>query len=122
LVRRVVLDECEVSSREGGYFSVRWFPGSTIGEQNAKDALAAVASLGGDQKISMLIDITGIAGLNREARAVFARHRAARKVALLGTSPVDRLIAGYFAALDPRLVATPYFTNRNDAEAWLHRQ
>jgi len=91
------------------HFCVRWFPGNTVSAQNAKDALAAVASLGGDHHISMLIDITGIAGLNRAARAVFARHRSARKVALLGISPVDRLIASYFAALDPRLVVTPFF-------------
>ncbi|MBT2566322.1 hypothetical protein J7I84_07415 [Arthrobacter sp. ISL-85] len=118
-VQKVTLRECEVSVGLDGIFRVRWFPAAWISEQNAVDVLAAVTGLGGDSNILMMVNLSGAAGFESAARAVFAKERSSRKVAMIGASPVDEVIAHYVSTLDPRLRRTWFFSSEEEAEAWL---
>ena len=122
MVQKIALgDKAEVSMRTDGVILVQWFPGVSITEQDALDAMAAVDLLGGGGPTLLLVDMSGITDLARDARAVFTRRCSARRIALVGASPVDWVIATFFLVLNVLPCPTRYFTEREmkDAEAWL---
>ncbi|WP_442439589.1 STAS/SEC14 domain-containing protein [Pseudarthrobacter defluvii] len=118
MIQVVNSPECTVSLA-GDIVRVRWFPGVRVSRQAAMDCLAAVTSMGECNRVLMLVDLTGVAGLDRGARTVFAQEKLTRKVAVIGATPVDEIIANYFIALDSGPSPIRYFTNTSDAEAWL---
>lgn len=120
VVQRMALGhKGEVALRPDGIVEVRWFSGVSIGEADAVDATAAADSLGGGRGTHVLVDMAGISGLSRAGRAVFARRCSARKVALLGASPVDQVIANFFLRLNIPPCPTRYFSSSAEAEGWL---
>lgn len=102
-----------------GRVHVRWHAGVNIDEEDALESMAAVDRLGGNHPIHLLVDISGIAGLSRAARSVFTRPGSANRIALLGSSPVDRVFANFFLALNVQACPTRYFTSSEAAMAWL---
>jgi len=110
--------ECTVSLVED-IVQVQWRPGVRVSEQAALECLAAVKRLGEYSRVLMLVDLTGVAGLDRGARTVFAQAKLTRKVAVTGASPVDEIIANHYIALDSGPSPIRYFTSTSDAEAWL---
>ena len=109
-----------VTREPDGVVHVRWNTGVSIEEQDALKAMAAVDGLGGNQGVRVLVDISGIAGLSRTARSAFTRRGSASRIALLGSSPVDKVIANFFLALNVHACPTRYFTSSEAAMAWLH--
>lgn len=105
--------------RDDGVLYLRWTRGIDIGEQDALSARQAVQDLCQSQRRPMLIDMVGTASLSRSARAVFTLPNAATRIALLGSSPVDRVIANYFLRREILPCPTRYFTSFNDAMTWL---
>jgi hypothetical protein len=67
----------------------------------------------------MLVDMTGTGALTRAARVVFAEESFASKIALLGKSAVDRVIANFALGVSPVPVPTRFFTAEPAALAWL---
>lgn len=121
LVQKVVLGgKGEAWVRPEGVIHVCWFPGVSIEEQDADAARRATEALGKGRRTLVLVDISGISGLNRAARAAFTRRSSARRIALLGTSPVDQIIANFFLTLNKPSCPTRYFTTLKEAKTWLH--
>lgn len=120
MVQRVVIgDKGEVTLGPDGIVHVRWTPGISIQEQDAVDAMAGADVLGGGRGTKVLVDMAGIAGVSRAGRAAFSRRCSARRVALLGASPVDQVIANFFLRLNIPPCPTRYFTTAEEAKAWL---
>lgn len=69
----------------------------------------------------MLVDMATTEHVAREARAVFSIPCAANRIALLGASPVDRVIANFFLNVHIPPCPTRFFTSRDDALTWLAR-
>ncbi|MBD7996042.1 STAS/SEC14 domain-containing protein [Arthrobacter sp. Sa2CUA1] len=67
----------------------------------------------------LLLDLTGVDSISRSARAVFGSSRAALAVAVLGATPVDRVIANFLLGGDAPSFPTKYFTRVDEAVAWL---
>ena len=74
-------------------------------------------------KTRVLIDMTSVTEISKEARDYFANERTAsiqRATALLIGSPVSRIIGNFFMGLNKPLSPTKLFTDPRKAIQWLH--
>ena len=74
-------------------------------------------------KTRVLIDMTAITEISKEARDYFANKRTAsiqRATALLISSPVSRVIGNFFMGLNTPITPTRLFTDPHKAIQWLH--
>jgi hypothetical protein len=78
-----------------------------------------VNALCGDTERPLLVDMRTTVSVSRGARAVFARPCQASQVALLGASPVDKVIANFVLSMNKTGRPKRYFTSRTEAMAWL---
>lgn len=67
----------------------------------------------------LLVDMATTSKVSRGARAVFARTCQASHVALLGASPVDKVIANFVLSKNKTTRPKRFFTSRAEAMAWL---
>lgn len=66
----------------------------------------------------LLVDMGGTKSVSHDARAAFSLPSAASRIALLGSTPVDRVIANFRRA-DSFPCPTLFFTDRAEAISWL---
>ena len=74
-------------------------------------------------KTRVLIDMTAVTEISKEARDYFANERTVsiqRATALLVNSPVSRLIGNFFLGLNKPISPTRLFTDPKAAIRWLH--
>ncbi|MHA7276281.1 SpoIIAA family protein [Arthrobacter sp. HLT1-21] len=67
----------------------------------------------------VLLEISGVGSISRDARAVFTGSRSSSAIAVLGTSSVDRVLANFLLGGDPPPCPTRFFTTESEAMAWL---
>lgn len=87
-----------------------------LGVANA--ALASITALGRGKKLPMLVEIGGVTH-SAAARKVFPDPSTISRMALLGSSPVDRVIAMFRLTLVQAGFPIRYFTSEDKAVAWL---
>lgn len=102
----------------GGVLRLRWKQGAYIGIDVANAALSAITALGGGKKLPMLVEIQGVTH-SAAARKVMPDPSTISRIALLGSSPVDRVIAMFRLTLVTAGCPIRYFTSREKAMAWL---
>ncbi|KIS28816.1 hypothetical protein TV39_02980 [Arthrobacter sp. SPG23] len=103
----------------GGVLHVRWIPGLAICEEAAVAVMSAVNELSRGRSFPMLVDMAATATMSRGARRVFASPSTVARVALLGSSPVDRALANFFLRIHSPAAPTRYFTCPEEAMRWL---
>lgn len=96
-------------------------PGEEITEPMALEASDEISRLAKDRKAALLLVLTGIDSLTRGAREVFGASRSMVAVAVLGATPVDRVIANFLIGGEVQPCPTRYFSDEEDAVAWLGR-
>ena len=106
-------------TRDGALVRLRWAPGTDITEANARAAMDDVNAICGDERLPMLVDMTKTASVSRAARTVFTVPCAVDTIALLGRSPVDRVIANFILGVISLPTPTRYFNSEPAALAWL---
>lgn len=111
--------ESATVSMDGDLVRLRWAPGIHITEAAARSAMAAVNELCGAERHPMLVDMSLTASVSRAARTVFAIPCAADRIALLGRSPVDRVIANFILGVSSLPTPTKYFNSESAALSWL---
>ncbi|WP_285242254.1 STAS/SEC14 domain-containing protein [Pseudarthrobacter sp. fls2-241-R2A-127] len=104
--------------REDGIIHLVWNPHTRIEAADARAAMAAVLDLAPGNEYPLLIYMTLTASLSREAQAVF-NQRCATRIALLGTSPVDRILANWVIGAQKQPCPKRFFTSAHDATTWL---
>ena len=75
------------------------------------------------EKTRVIIDMTAVFEISKEARDYFANERTAsiqRATALLIGSAVSRIIGNFFLGLNKPITPTRLFTDPQDAIKWLH--
>lgn len=102
-----------------GIVRLTWSPGLQITEKLARRAMELVDLTNADRERPLLVDMTGTAALTRDARMTFTRRCSASRIALLGRSPVDRVIANFALGVSSTPVPTRFFTSELAAVAWL---
>jgi hypothetical protein len=104
-----------------GIIEVMLPPNQVIEGPQARVARAAVHSLAKGRRLPVLLVITGVVGISVEARHVYATSFAASAFALVGESPVDRVIAHYLLRSKTETVPAQFFTSESDAVEWLRQ-
>ncbi|WP_251039639.1 STAS/SEC14 domain-containing protein [Arthrobacter sp. ISL-72] len=107
---------------QNGVLHVHWIPGLAICEEAATAVMSAVNGLSRGNAYPMLVDMAATASMSRGARRVFARPSIVARVALLGSSPVDRALANFFLRIHSPAASTRYFTCPEEALAWLQHR
>lgn len=102
-----------------GFLHLRWVPGVAIEVEDARAAMAKVNELCRQEQHPMLVDMAEVASVSREARAVWSIPCGASRIALLGKSPVDRVLANFFLGVHVPPCPTRFFTSRSEAIDWL---
>lgn len=118
----------QASPREGGKAALKildngvlcltWQAGAAIEAEDIASAMAEVNNLSGRVPRPLLVEMSDIATITHHARAALSKPCAASHVALLGSTPVDRLIAS-FRADTSYPCPTRFFTVRAEAISWL---
>jgi hypothetical protein len=108
-----------VELRTDGVIHVIWQPQGTIEAADALAAMAAVNEVCRGSEHPMLVDMAMTESVNRDARSIFSTPCAASRIALLGSNPVDRLIANFFLGVHKPACPSRFFTSRNEAMRWL---
>ncbi|MEP6979396.1 MAG: STAS/SEC14 domain-containing protein [Nakamurella sp.] len=98
---------------------LRWTEGVIISEPAARIAAAYVNQLSSDRRRPMVVDMSLTAAVTRQARTVFLEPGAASCIALLGRSPVDRVIANFVLGVSNLPCPTRFFTSETAALEWL---
>ncbi|WP_091723763.1 DUF7793 family protein [Pseudarthrobacter equi] len=111
----------DLSIDEGGILQLRWPRGASISETDAQSAMDRVNEMCGSTRRPMLVDMATTEKVSRGARAVFGRPCQASRIALLGSSPVDKVMANFALGVSRLPCPTRFFTSRTDAMAWLAR-
>lgn len=85
----------------------------------ARVAGATVRAMADGRRMPVLLVITGVVGVSVEARQVYAGSIAASAFALVGESPVDRVIAHYLLRSKTETIPAQFFTSEAEAIDWL---
>lgn len=104
-----------------GLVRLSWGRGVRITDELARTAVARVDEINGGTGRPLLVRMTGTAELTRDARKVFARRCSATRIALLGSSAVDRVIANFALGVGAVPVPTRFFTSEPAAVSWLRK-
>ncbi|UKA66099.1 STAS/SEC14 domain-containing protein [Arthrobacter sp. FW306-05-C] len=110
-----------VELRADGIIHLIWEPSVRIEVEDATAAMAAVNRIAGEGNYPMLVDMATTENVSIQARSVFSIPCAANRIALLGASPVDRIIANFFLGVHVPPCPTRFFTSRSDSMKWLQQ-
>lgn len=102
-----------------GFVILKWPAAVTITGPSARHAMDEVNRICGSTRRPMLVDMATTKSVAREARTVFAEPCAASRIAMLGRSPVDRVIANYTLGRFTPPCPTRFFTDRDQAMEYL---
>ncbi len=102
-----------------GVVRLGWVPGVVIDGALAAAAMTAVDDINGDRGRPLLVDMSGSAALTRDGRAAFTRPCSVSRIAILGTSAVDRVIASFGLRLSNPPMPARFFTSEPAALNWL---
>jgi hypothetical protein len=83
-------------------------------------ARANLLALTGGKPSVVLLQNTGVGSISKEAISFYSDSTTVRAFAVLASTPVDRVIAhGLPGLLRPHRCPTKFFTDTQDARAWL---
>lgn len=121
VVDPVAVNEAKFSIEmsDGGLLHLRWLPGVHVQVEDARAAMAKVNEVCQQEEHPMLVDMAAVVSVSREARAVWSIPCSASRIALLGESPVDRVLANFFLGVHVPPCPTRFFTSRSEALDWL---
>ncbi|MCB5293273.1 hypothetical protein BJQ90_02721 [Arthrobacter sp. SO3] len=108
-----------VRMRDGGIIEVALPASAEIEGPEARVAGTAVRALANGRRMPVLLVITGVVGLSPEARHVYSTSIAASAFALVGESPVDRVIAHYLLRSRTESIPAQFFMSEAEAIDWL---
>jgi hypothetical protein len=108
-----------VRALQNGIVQVTLPPNEEIAGTEARIAGAAVRALANGRRVPVMLVITGVVGVSVEARQVYVSSIAASAFALVGESPVDRVIAHYLLRARTETIPAQFFTSEAEAVEWL---
>lgn len=98
---------------------LRWERGISIAEEDARRAMDRVNDLCDGARHPMLVDMATTKAVSRGARTVFGLPCSASRIALLGASQVDKVIANFILGVSSLPCPTKFFTSEPAALVWL---
>ncbi|MFP3459930.1 STAS/SEC14 domain-containing protein [Arthrobacter globiformis] len=102
-----------------GYLHVRWTSGAVVTTVEAIALKARSAELSAGRALPMLVEMASMTWIDRRATEIFAALWPLARMALVGVSPVDEVIAAFYAARHTHSCPTRFFTSLDEALTWL---
>ncbi|MFK0039364.1 STAS/SEC14 domain-containing protein [Paenarthrobacter sp. NPDC090517] len=102
-----------------GVFRLVWNPGTVLVADDVRAAMTMINEVADGAEYPMLIDITNTRTVTRQAKSVFSTKCAASRIALVGSNPVNRVIANFAMARRTLPCPTQFFASHDEAMAWL---
>ncbi|MDQ0734716.1 DUF7793 family protein [Arthrobacter agilis] len=93
-----------------------WLPGTEVQEADARDVLKRSLILVEHAPYAILVDMRQIASVSTGAREAFGSEEMVLAAAMLGQTPVDRVIA---ASVQQSVHKVWLFSDEQEALAWL---
>lgn len=112
-------DKAELFLDEHGVLQLKWERNAIIQTGDAEAAVCMVNEMCGKTELPLLVDMATTKSVSRGARAVFAQTCQASLIALLGASPVDKVIVNFVLAMNRSVRPKRFFTSRAEAMEWL---
>lgn len=107
------------TAESDGITVLRLPAGEHVTRATAERAAAEARSLAGEALRPLLIDISGVLSIDRSARSVMGGARVSTAIAVLGSSPVDRVIGNFLLGGQPPSCPVEFFSSEGEALAWL---
>ena len=95
-------------------------PSARITEEDGQRTREELLALTGGTRGGVLLEITGVGSVSREAISVYSSAVTVSAFAILGSTPVDRVIAHGLLGLPLPACPSEYFTDEDEALNWLH--
>lgn len=102
-----------------GILRLTWDRDLRVTATMARQAMAAVDEVNAGRPRPLLVRMARTTALDRDAREQFAEKTSIAAIALLGETPVDRLLAASTVGRGVTKAPARYFTDEGDAVAWL---
>ncbi|MFJ5693768.1 hypothetical protein ACIP9X_07930 [Arthrobacter sp. NPDC093125] len=93
--------------------------GTDLNEGTVAQLREQLGALAGGRKVAVVLQLTGIASVSRTARIAFASIAPVSSWAIIGETPVDRLLGQILLIADPGSAPARYFTSEHEALKWL---
>jgi hypothetical protein len=94
-------------------------PGVRITAEDGLRTRGELLALTGGARGGVLLDVTGVGSVSREAVGVYSAAVTVTAFAILGRTPVDRVIAHGLLGLPLPSCPSAYFTDEEEALRWL---
>ncbi|MEG9249831.1 hypothetical protein V6S67_17215 [Arthrobacter sp. Soc17.1.1.1] len=114
-IRRHCADKHCVQCRDG-LLVLWWAPGSLLTTVDVLGSYDAIRELSDGYRMPLVVHLQALAGIAPPARTLLLEATLASRIAVVGTGPVDRVIAGF---LEQSLTETRYFDRAGEALAWV---
>ena len=108
-----------VTVDDTGVVRLTWAAGLRIDDVLAKEAMVLVDELNGERRRPLFVELAGPGDVTRSARSVFSEPCSVSRVALVGNSAVDQMVANFVLRLMSPPVPTRFFTSEPAAMQWL---
>jgi hypothetical protein len=103
----------------GQILCLAWAPGAVVRESDAKALMQRATALSAGRTLPLLVEMTGMTWIDGRAQEAFASCWPLTRAAIVGASPVDEAIVGFYIARHRPHHPTRFFTSRDEAMAWL---
>lgn len=107
----------EIASED--FLHVRWTPGAVVTETDAEALESRAAKLSSGRTLPILVEMASLKWIDRRATEMFSAPWPLARMALVGTSPVGKVIASFYASRHNHACPTRFFTSIDDAMTWL---
>ena len=105
--------------RSGELLHLKWGHGDVVRESDAKALMRRAKALSAGRTLPLLVEMAGLAWIDQGAQKAFAGTWPVTRAAVVGSSPVDRTLAGFYAGRHNPVHPTRFFTSLAEAMAWL---
>lgn len=107
------------ASLRNGLLRLNWAPGIFVTYEIAVHAARTLEKIGGHQTLPILVNITGITGVELDARAAMKAYRGFSRIAIVGDHPMGMVLSAF-----ARQSAAPtvYFADEEAALYWIADQ
>lgn len=112
-------DKFTVRRTAEGYVYIAWHDEVEVNVNDARAALDAIAEVSSGEQLPLLVDMSSMRKIDREAREEFSATRTVNRVALIVRTALSRTVGSFFVGLGNPQNPTRLFTDEADALEWL---
>lgn len=115
-------DGLTISRTPSGILRMTVPAGTTVEVSHVEAVAVLVRQLANGDRLPMLLDMTGVAAVHKDASTAYMTSRTVTAYAVLGRTPVDRVLVHFSLGTGTPTMPAQFFTSEMEALAWLEDQ